>query len=570
MHDLYAAKNRFKKYAHLEFRPYQRESIEFALNSERKIVVLEAATGSGKSLLGMVAGAAGGNLTYLVHSKVLQNQITTDFPEAKSLFGRANYQCRTNLDITCDECTSTKSSPCEHKKTGCQYEERKREVLGSKYKILNYDYFLSEANYVGRFSSAPLIVIDEADSLENTLINFTTLTFTPYALRRIGMLEMAEKLKMTSKFTDQLLDSWKYFGVEAKRRVTDIINKLSEEIESWGENISESQLKTIKERVRIVRLSEKIQLFLDNVDKDWILDNQEEGRLIFRPLWMTQELAQEYLWQHGNKFILMSASFYPKHILAKTLGLDTDDMDYYMVPSQFTVKNRPVYVQPVVNMTAKTMAVEVPKLIPVIKQIAAKYPNDKGIIHAVSYKLAYQIVDLIADPRFITHNSNDRQEVLDKFVSCKDSSILVSPSLERGVSFNDDLCRFIIIAKAPYLSLGNRIISSRLYSGQIGQAWYTATMLLTILQMAGRGVRSKDDYADTYILDAQAKNAITKNPGFLPEWWLSALDFELPELIRVHPAAQENIKVYYEKKETAKSKFMQSIHNSTPDDDVPF
>jgi len=46
--------------------------------------------------------------------------------------------------------------------------------------------------------------------------------------------------------------------------------------------------------------------------------------------------------------------------------------------------------------------------------------------------------------------------------------------------------------------------------------------------MAGRGVRSKDDFADTYILDQKAKEAITLNPGFLPTWWLDALEFELP------------------------------------------
>jgi hypothetical protein len=50
--------------------------------------------------------------------------------------------------------------------------------------------------------------------------------------------------------------------------------------------------------------------------------------------------------------------------------------------------------------------------------------------------------------------------------------------------------------------------------------------------MAGRGVRSKDDFADTYILDQKAKEAITSNPGFLPTWWLDALEFELPTRLK--------------------------------------
>jgi Rad3-related DNA helicase len=531
--DLILAKNKFSKYSNSGFRPFQKEAIEFALKSEKKIVILEAATGSGKSLCGMTAGSSMGGVTYLVHSKILQNQITDDFPEAKSLFGRSNYTCLINPAITCDECHSTKSSPCD-KKYSCLYEVKKREVLAAKYKILNYDYFLSEANYVGRFSGAPFVVIDEADNLENTLINFTTLTFTPYALRRMDMLDLSATLKMTSKFKDQLLESWKDFGRQASYRVKAIIKKMSEDIEGWGQNLNDSQTKVIKERVRVVRLLEKIDLFLRNVDQDWILDIQE-GKLIFRPLWMTPELANEYLWDHGNKFVLMSASFYPRNILAKCLGLDIDDMDYHMVPSQFPIENRPIYIYPVANMTAKTVDVELPKLVPVIKQIADARPDVKGIVHAVSYKLAHQIVDLIKDPRFVTHNSDDRQDVLTNFVNSIGNQILVSPSLERGVSLEEDKCRLIIIAKAPYLSLGDRIISTRLYSTKyIGNEWYKATMMLTLLQMAGRGVRSKEDFCECFILDAQAKKAITERPGFLPEWWLQAINFELPEDIVIN------------------------------------
>lgn len=528
--DLFLAKSQFSNYRNSPFRSFQEEAIKYILNSEKRIVVLEAATGSGKSVCGLISGAAMGGVTYLVHTKILQEQITSDFPEAQSLFGRSNYSCLSNPEVTCDECNSTPHAFCEYKKTKCPYEIRKRSVLKSSYKILNYNYFLSECNYVGKFSGAPFIVVDEADSLEQTLIDFTTLQFSPFALRRLGMLDMASNLKMSSKYKDNLLESWKSFGVQAKYRVNSIIKKLTSDIESWGENISEQQVSVIKERSRVIRLKEKIDLFLHNVSSDWILDNQEGSRLIFRPLWLTPELAENYFWRHGTgKFVLMSASFYPKHILAKTLGLEPDDIDWHVVPSQFPLKNRQVYIHPVSNMTAKTTNIEAPKLLPMIRQIVDSRPVVKGIIHAVSYKLAHYIVDNINNPRFITHNSNNRQEILDDFITTESPMILVSPSLERGVSLDEDKCRLVIVVKAPYLSLGDKIISSRLYSGAIGQNWYTATMLLTLLQMCGRAVRSKDDFAEMFILDLQAKNAITRYPNYLPSWWLDALEFELPE-----------------------------------------
>lgn len=543
IYDLKAAKSQFSQYGRFPFRPLQEEAIQYVLQSPKKIVVLEAATGSGKSLCGLTAGAAMGGVTYLVHSKVLQNQITGDFPEAESLFGRSNYPCLLVPGATCEECTSGEGHVCKHhlayKKLyvdpdvntscnePCLYKSQKAKVLASSYRILNYDYFLSEANYIGRFSGQEFVVVDEADSLENTLINFVTLTFTRYALRRIGMDEEAAKLKMTSKFKEELIQSWKDFGQRALYRVNSILEKLKKNIKSAQNS---SQLENLMdEQKKITRLKEKIVLFLGNVDDTWMLDNQED-KLIFRPLWMKPKLADKFLWQHGKKFVLMSASFYSRPILAKTLGLDVDDIDYHMIPSQFPVENRPVYVVPAANLTAKTSDVEIPKLIPAIRRIAASRPNVKGIIHAVSYSLAHKIVDALDDPRYITHNSTDRQETLDRFMESDDPLILVSPSLERGVSLADDLCRLVIVAKAPYLSLGDKIVSARLFSSRMGSDWYKATMMLTVLQMTGRGVRSATDYAECFILDDQVKNAITSRPGFLPGWWMDALEFRLPDL----------------------------------------
>jgi Rad3-related DNA helicase len=192
-----------------------------------------------------------------------------------------------------------------------------------------------------------------------------------------------------------------------------------------------------------------------------------------------------------------------------------------------------VYIHPAANMTARTTDTELPKLIKAISNIINCYPTVKGIVHCVSYSLANKIVNGINNPRLITHNSTDRQNVIDHFIQSSEPLILASPSLERGISLEEDLCRLIIVAKAPFLNLTDKIVSARLYSGKMGSAWYSATMLLTFLQCCGRGVRSKDDKADCYVLDEQLKNALLRNPSFLPEWFLSAIEFELPKKILI-------------------------------------
>jgi Rad3-related DNA helicase len=93
------------------------------------------------------------------------------------------------------------------------------------------------------------------------------------------------------------------------------------------------------------------------------------------------------------------------------------------------------------------------------------------------------------------------------------------------VDLPDDQCRFIIVAKAPFQSLGDKLVKSRVYSsGGFGQFWYRADCAQGIVQASGRGVRHKDDYCATYILDKQAERLIVDNQGLFPRYWMEAVD----------------------------------------------
>jgi Rad3-related DNA helicase len=516
------AKNSLQNYANKDWRKYQRECCEFIINSDKKFVIIEAGTGSGKSLTAMSVGMANNSLTYAVHSKVLQQQIVSDFPEAKLLQGRNNYKCLADDTLSCDECRHTKNNPCYHKKSSCLYSVAKRIVLASKLKILNYDYLLSELAYAGQFSGANLYIIDEADNLENSLIQFTTLTFTPFALRRLGLTEPARKTA-TSK---QGISPWLDFGQIAKDRVGRIIASLTNEIESYGskEGVTDQQISKIKERTRVVRLSERIDIFLDKVDDSWIYE-ENEGKLTFRPLWVTPDLADDFLWNHGKKWCLMSASFLPIDMQCKVLGIPMDEVDYMQVPSTFDPKRRPIHIRPVANMTAKTAYEETPKLCKEIENVLKEHPESKGIIHTASYKLAKDIMEMVNDKRLIIHNSQDRQMVIDMFKESDKPLVLVSPSLERGISLPDDECEFIICVKALYASLGDKIVSQRVYSSGIGNYWYKSMAAQAIIQASGRGMRHEKDHCDIFLLDVQIKKLIEENPKLFPEYWLDAIVF---------------------------------------------
>ena len=102
--------------------------------------------------------------------------------------------------------------------------------------------------------------------------------------------------------------------------------------------------------------------------------------------------------------------------------------------------------------------------------------------------------------------------------------VFVSSSSARGINLPDDLCRFIILLKAPYLSLADKLTSKRAYSGKLGQFWYSSMAAQEIVQMTGRGVRHKGDYCVSYILDKQLGDLILDNQQLFPKYWMDSVD----------------------------------------------
>ena len=175
-------------------------------------------------------------------------------------------------------------------------------------------------------------------------------------------------------------------------------------------------------------------------------------------------------------------------------------------------------------MSYSTFDDELPALLTEIQRLVDKHPNTKGIIHTVSYKLTKAVMGL-NDPRFITHNSYNKDDMLREFMESTDM-VFVSPSSTRGVDLPDDLCRFIIIAKAPFQSLGDKLVSSRVHgTGGFGKFWYRAMCAQDIMQASGRGVRHKDDHCVTYVLDKQAEKLIVENQKLFPRYWMEAVDY---------------------------------------------
>ena len=514
------------------------------MQSERLIKVLCAPTGCGKSLVGIMVGMANTRFCYLCSSKQLQKQIEEEFPEVKVMWGRNNFPCTAFPDIMADDCPyasidvmgldGPKKGIIQACKRQCPYEVQKRAVRRHPYQVLNYSYFLAECNFVGSFPvnpddkddyGYPVIICDEADTIEGQLSNFILLSISKYMLEK---LEVPAPGRKTAGAKDSL-EVWKEWAEETEVLVGARYGHAKEMVETLDPQHSDfkrwsREFKTLK------TLMFKLSVFTTSMDKTWLYDEVKDlqGNVKaweFKPTYLTPALVEQFFLRHGKSFVFMSATFPPEKILAKLLGLNIGDIDYVELPSSFPIENRQVILRSVADLSYKTFDQEVGKAIDEIKRILAVHPDEKGLIHTVSYKLNKIIMEGVKDVRLISHNSaEDKVEALEQFLNSERPLVFVSPSSTRGLDLPHDKCRFVIICKAPFQSLGDKLVNARVFGSQVGNFWYRSDMCQELIQGCGRAVRAKDDWAVTYIIDKQACQVILKYRKLFPNYFIEACE----------------------------------------------
>jgi ATP-dependent DNA helicase DinG len=326
------------------------------------------------------------------------------------------------------------------------------------------------------------------------------------------------KYKTTSSV--QSLDDWRAWAKNSEYKVLRKIDQINYSLDS-----EEPDPDVLRRKEKLTGIARKLKMFMECVDDTWLYDEKEwDGKksISFKPTWITRELADKYVWSHGAKFVLMSATFPPLPVLAKILGVEMKDIAYKEFPSTFSAENRTVNLNPVANMVYAEMEVESEKAVKEIKRLLELHKNDKGLIHVVSYKLRDMVMG-IGNDRLVTHNGSNKILAIEEFKESDSPLVMVSPSSERGISLDGDKCRFVIWMKCPYLNLKDKLVSARIYKSAVGSLWYKSSALMTVVQGCGRAVRSKEDKAETYILDKQIVKLLTENPTLVPRWFLEAV-----------------------------------------------
>ena len=469
----------------------QKPITDLITESKKSFIMLSAPTGLGKSLIcAMSAYTLSNKINYVCSDKQLQDQLLNDFPEAVVLKGRGNYTCNLFPHLNADTCVG-QCAEYKAKEIQCNYYDKKAELLNADFRILNTFYLLFEMNYAGQLKGQDLIIIDEADTLDLNFISFVSLQVSDSLIRKYDL--GYPKLTVVESWIDWAGDS---------------IIKLEKSYNS--ENCKNS---LDPEFVKADKLIKKLKLFILLVEDDWIY-NRHNTYSEFKPVWITKELIQKYLFSHADRFILCSASLPPKATICNTLMIDPADCDYIEVGSSFLPENRKVIYEPVMDMSFKNKE-KYMTMIDYVGIVLDRHATEKGIIHCQSYALRDLIME-IGGNRLITHESKDKQKQLHIFYNSSEPLVFVSPSCVRGLSLNDDKARFGICVKMPFPNLGDKAISKRCYgSGNKGKMWYNSETAQAVLQMSGRHVRSHTDWGVMYILDS----CFERVRKCLPKWF---------------------------------------------------
>jgi len=521
---------------------------EYQKNKLNKFFLLNLPVGSGKSHLAlMIADWYKKNVNkmarvdIITNSKILQDQYAGTYESISDLKGKENYECET-YSCSCaqgSEFNRLNKTTCE----SCPYAYARESYIGGNISLTNFYLYILYAIYNPKLMEsrdARVLIVDEAHEFDDVMSDFITIKITETIIKKFKFsteYDMIKRLKSVTTIS-QYVDFLKYLSNE----IISTIESMESGMSSQPRNVKEDKrdlkisklLKTKNTDVKIMQLVTdlkqyqlKIEVFLKEYKanpNNWVLETSyneklKQKELSLEPIW-AYDYLDKYVFSHYDMVFLMSGTILDKNLFCQLNGLDVTKAVYYSIASPFPVKNRPIYYMPVGKMSFKSKEETFKRYIPYIQKLLDKYKNKKGIIHTNSFELAKWIENSIKDKRLIFHDSSNKDEMLRFHMDSEDPTVIVSPSMDTGVSFDNDSARFQIIAKVPYPSLGSQKNKLRQNNNPDWYAWKTVSGLI---QMTGRPVRSDMDYADTIIIDGSFGDVIKHSSHFMPDWIQEAI-----------------------------------------------
>lgn len=487
--------------------PGQERTILDLACSDKRFSLLCAPTGAGKSLIYMSLGRmTGGRTLILVSTKALQAQLMRDFgapptnlslratPNIKSpasrdtlysISGHSAYPCGAAEfddigDMTGFECVD---------RDACAYRAAVDESLTHSAVVTNYAHWCNLiASDPLRLGDFDLLVIDEAHLVPELLAGYISVRLSrasTYALLGIELIEVSRDPKRPTPMTE--------FCAWAARAANIARNRYAElrHREKTSTDARRAMMRVAKLGANLQRAAAALH---DGVP--WVAERSSSG-VSFTPVW-SHPYSESWLFRGIKRALLCSATL--PAASKSYFGITRPNIsDYREMPSSFPAANRPIIWVPTTRVQYDMGELRTRKWVRRIDEIVGDRLDRKGLIHARSYARAEEIK---ARSKYghvmLIHDRTSTQRVVDRFKRSEPPCVLVSPSVEEGIDFPYDLCRYQILCKIPFLDTRDTLTKSRVDSDKKYSNYVTSQ---TIMQTAGRIVRAPDDYGETLVID---------------------------------------------------------------------
>ena len=508
-------------FPHESVRPQQEEALDAiveAFSAEKRFAVCSIGTGVGKSAIAVtlsrwIAANFPVNLNQdsggviVTSQKSLQDQYQRDFSKISSdLRSSSNYPCLWVEDLSCAAVSRLSRAsgdwPCSTSSqcmrgTECPYKVSKLRYKSSTVGITNYSYLMAESIYGKSLQQRQLLVGDECHQISSEVRRFNTVTADDIFAKELNV-----KIPNFDS-SDEVLLKWlrdDYFNA--------IANTMEKNVDMIMTYRSLKK-KLPKEVWKMVKFYEELDKRICQLNRwknditgskdNYILVKSENNNIKtieLKPLDVSKS-CESTLFKCGEKVLLMSATILDFESFAAECGIKKSESKYIDIQSPFDPHQFGIVYRPKGLMSRASLPRTLPKVVKEVKKILAAHPTEKGVIHCCSYLITEAIGEL-NDPRLLIQKNGNREEILRLHKESTEPTVIVSPSMMEGLDLYDDFGRFQVICKIPFPFLGDPVVAKLLERSQRWYAWKTA---LTLVQAVGRCVRSKDDWAKTYILD---------------------------------------------------------------------
>lgn len=518
------------------FNPGQKEAIVQAvtlLKSGVKHVIMEAPTGSGKSAIATTVHRVLKELdpsfrtTIITGTKGLQDQYVASESDIYDLKGKTNYDCPHGVgpynSASCRKFVS--NSGCS-KKIECPYVMRREHwCKEAGLRLTNTSFQIEACPSLIMFpeNKANLIVIDECHDLPTHLVNHCTLKLT-----RQNFFYTNKLYNKFLPFLTDVINRYVNYSVGSAIKTT----KKQLECIKLLDNMVSSQIETVEAQLyagkkdnseilggaleELQQVSDKLKMFISLNDSEWILTEfVKDFQVELKPVYAFQ-VSQHGIFRKSDQFLHISATICGFDAYRKSLGIKENEYKTIKISNHIPKENRKIKIISNVKVSGDfdrgLLVKNIDKIIQIHKQ-------ENGIIHSVSFKLAEEIKDYSKNSNRMVI-TNKREEILDLLNQHNSGKIIVSPSMTNGYDFKGDMCRWQVLAKIPFLYMGDPFVALNM---QRSSEWYSREAILKMVQSCGRAVRGLNDYAITYILDGHVNNLIKFNKELIPDWWLESI-----------------------------------------------